>query len=155
MSIPQSLYHMPLHNLCLRPHLLFHHPPLQHLPQYPYLRVLHYTSYFTSYIFSSEPFMTISATEFCAMVHLFQTLTTTHNALFQQMGVMHAQLDQHTVILHQIQQHLGILPPPQVDIPGPSEPVAPVDDAIRAEAPIQTTQEATRDPSSSHDPATS
>ena len=40
-----------------------------------------------------EPFMTISATKFCAMVHLFQILTTTHNALFQQMETMHAHLD--------------------------------------------------------------
>ena len=89
------------------------------------------------------------------MVHLFQTLTTTHNALFRQMEVMSAQLDQHTIILHQIQQHLGILPPPRADIPGPSEPVALAEDATIAEAPIQTTQEATTDPSSSHDPATS
>ena len=56
--------------------------------------------------------MTISSTEFRAMVYLFQTLTTTHNALFRQMDAMRVQLDQHTVILHQIQQHLGILPPP-------------------------------------------
>ncbi|KAL6336071.1 hypothetical protein AAG906_010342 [Vitis piasezkii] len=58
----------------------------------------------------SEPFMTISTTEFCAM-------------------------------------HLVILPPPQADIPCPSEPVAPTEDATTAKALIQTTQEATRDPS--------
>ena len=71
------------------------------------------------------------------------------------MEAMRAQLNQHTVIFHQIQQHLGILPPPQADIPGPSELVAPAEDATTVEAPIQITQEATRDPSSSHDPSTS
>ena len=34
--------------------------------------------------------ITISATEFHAMVHLFQTLTTTHNALFRQMADIRA-----------------------------------------------------------------
>ena len=85
---------------------------------------------------TSEAFMTISATKFCAMVHTFEVLTTTHNAIFQKMEVMRAQLDQHTVILLQIQQHLGILPPPQPDIPGPSEPIAPAEDATTVEAPI-------------------
>ena len=42
---------------------------------------------------TSKPFMTIYATEFLAVVHLFQTLTTTHNALFRQMEAMRAQLD--------------------------------------------------------------
>ena len=49
---------------------------------------------------------------------------------------MRSQLDQHTVILHQIQQHLGIPPPPQPDIPGSLEPVAPAKDATIAKAPI-------------------
>ena len=39
----------------------------------------------------SEAFIIISATEFRAMVHTFQTLTTTHNALFRQMATMRAQ----------------------------------------------------------------
>ena len=55
------------------------------------------------------------------------------------MDAMRAQLNQHTAILHKIQQHLGILPPPQADILGLSEPVAPAEHAITAEAPIQTT----------------
>ncbi|KAL6336106.1 hypothetical protein AAG906_010384 [Vitis piasezkii] len=71
---------------------------------------------------TSEAFMTISATEFCAMVHTFEVLTTTHNAIFQKMEVMRAQLDQHTP-----------------DIPGPSEPIAPAEDATTVEAPIQPT----------------
>ncbi|RVW63910.1 hypothetical protein CK203_055685 [Vitis vinifera] len=64
----------------------------------------------------------------------------------------------HTTILHQIQQHLGLLPPPQPDIPRPSEPIAPVEETTtteettRADVPIQPTQEVATDPSSSHDP---
>ena len=42
---------------------------------------------------TSEAFITISATKFCVMVHIFLTLTTTYNALFLQMAAMHAQLD--------------------------------------------------------------
>nr|CAN70235.1 hypothetical protein VITISV_025599 [Vitis vinifera] len=63
-------------------------------------------------------------------------------------------MDQHTAILRQIQQHLGLLPPPQPDIPGPSKPIAPVEETIpaeettRADVSIQATHEATTDPSS-------
>ena len=39
----------------------------------------------------SEASITIYAIEFCAMVHLFQTLTTTHNALFWKMADIRAQ----------------------------------------------------------------
>ena len=51
---------------------------------------------------TSEASITISTTEFRTMVHTFQTLTTTHNALFWQMAIMRAQQDQHTAILRQI-----------------------------------------------------
>ena len=51
---------------------------------------------------TSEASITISSTEFHAMVHLFQTLTITHNALFRQMIDIRAQQDQDTVILRQI-----------------------------------------------------
>ncbi|KAL6331843.1 hypothetical protein AAG906_020187 [Vitis piasezkii] len=44
-------------------------------------------------------------------------------------------LDQHTAILRQIQQHLG-LAPPQTNIPGPSEPRAPTEETIPAEETI-------------------
>ncbi|RVW73688.1 hypothetical protein CK203_054965 [Vitis vinifera] len=44
-------------------------------------------------------------------------------------------LDQHTAILRQIQQHLG-LAPPQTNIPGPSEPRAPTEETIPAEKTI-------------------
>ncbi|RVW15405.1 hypothetical protein CK203_082674 [Vitis vinifera] len=49
---------------------------------------------------------------------------------------------QHTTILRQIQQHLGILPPPKHDTPGPSEPTAPSEEATPAEQAIPS-QEAT------------
>ncbi|KAJ9691548.1 hypothetical protein PVL29_013660 [Vitis rotundifolia] len=87
--------------------------------------------------------MTISATEFRAMIQLFKTLIAMHNALFQQMRDICAHqdqhtiiLDQHTAILRQIRQHLG-LPPLQTDIPGPSEPIAPAEEIIRADVPPQ------------------
>ncbi|RVW75843.1 hypothetical protein CK203_055121 [Vitis vinifera] len=38
-----------------------------------------------------------------------------------------------------IQQHLGLLPPPQPDIPGPSEPITPAEETTRADFPIQPT----------------
>ena len=40
---------------------------------------------------------------------------------------------QHIAILSQIQQHLGILPPPEHDIPGPSELTAPSEEATPTE----------------------
>ena len=43
---------------------------------------------------------------------------------------------QHTTILSQIQQHLGILPPTEHDMPGPSEPTAPSEEATPAEQAI-------------------
>ncbi|RVW21414.1 hypothetical protein CK203_110722 [Vitis vinifera] len=57
---------------------------------------------------TSEASITISAIEFHVMV-------------------------QHTAILHQIQQHLGLLPPPQPNIPRPSEPIASVEETTRAD----------------------
>ena len=102
---------------------------------------------------TSNASTTISATEFCAMVHLFQTLTTTHNALFRHIADIRAQQDQYTTIIHQIQQHLGLLPPPQPDILEPLELIPPAEETILAEGttkvdvPIQPTYEATTDPS--------
>ena len=43
---------------------------------------------------------------------------------------------QHIAILSQIQQHLGILPPPEHDIPGPSELTAPSKEATPTEQAI-------------------
>ena len=95
---------------------------------------------------TSEASITISAIEFRAMVHTFQTLTTTHIALFWQMAAMRAHQDQHTTIFRQIRQHLGLLPPPQPDIPRPSEPIAPSDKTTRADVPLQPTQETATEP---------
>ena len=40
---------------------------------------------------TSKASIIISGTDFCVMVHLFQTLTTTHTALFRQMADIRAQ----------------------------------------------------------------
>ena len=52
---------------------------------------------------TSKPFITISTSKFHSLVHTFQTLTTTHAALFQQMVEMRVHRDQQTTILRQIQ----------------------------------------------------
>ena len=59
------------------------------------------------------------------------------------MAIIHAHQDhliamqtQHTAILSQIQQHLGILPPPEHDMPGPSKPTAPSEEATPAKQAI-------------------
>ena len=102
----------------------------------------------------SEHFITVSGTKFRAMVQLFRTLTAMHNDLFQQMADIRAHQDQHTAILRQIQQHLGLLPPPQTDIPEPSEPITPAEEVIPAEettrvdVPVQATHEVAIKPSS-------
>ena len=103
--------------------------------------------------FLSQDLITISGSEFHGMVLLFKTLNATHNALFQKMRDIQAQqdrhfiiLDQHTAILSQIQQHLG-LAPPQTNIPRPSEPRAlaeetiPTEETITADVPPQATHE--------------
>lgn len=82
---------------------------------------------------TSEPFITISATEFLGVVQTLRIVTTTHTALFQQMAVMRAQQEEQMVILRQIQQHLGCLPSPQPNLPSSSKPVAPVADTIPPE----------------------
>ena len=93
------------------------------------------------------------------MVLLFKTLNAMHDALFRKMRDIRAWqdqhsiiLEQHTAILRQIQQHLG-LAPPQTDIPGPSELRAPVEETIPPEetitvdVPPQATHETTLEPS--------
>ncbi|RVW12332.1 hypothetical protein CK203_104916 [Vitis vinifera] len=73
----------------------------------------------------SESGITISISEFRDLCHTLQTLT-------QQMIALHAHQEQiittqtqHTAILRQIQQHLGIVSPPEHVIPIPSEPTHP------------------------------
>nr|CAN82693.1 hypothetical protein VITISV_044325 [Vitis vinifera] len=122
-----------------------------------------------------ESTITISASEFRGLCHTLQTLTTTQSVLAQQMAVIRAHQDQliatqtqHTAILRQIQQHLGILMPPEHDMPGPSEPTDPSQEAppakhtmlheetttVEIKTPIQSTQTTTVEPSSPHDPPT-
>ena len=73
--------------------------------------------------------------------------------------------NQHTAILSQIQQHLGMLPPIEHDMPGPSEPTTPSEEYTPVEQAIlyeeattieQTMphEETTIEPSSPHDPPT-
>ena len=49
------------------------------------------------------------------------------------MAEMRAYQDQKIAILRQIQQHLGLLSPPQLDLPASSEPLAPAEDTIPTE----------------------
>ena len=123
----------------------------------------------------SESSITISISEFRGLCHTLQTLTTTQSVLAQQIAVIRAHQDQliatqtqHIAILRQIQQHLGILSPLEHDMPGPSEPTDPSQNAPPAEqtvppkkttigqieTPIPSTQTSTTEPSSPHDPPT-
>ncbi|KAL6311737.1 hypothetical protein AAG906_022916 [Vitis piasezkii] len=49
---------------------------------------------------------------------------------------LHIPYEPHIAIFSQIRQHLGILPPPEHDMPGPSEPTAPSEEATPAEQAI-------------------
>ena len=135
----------------------------------------------------AESSITISTSEFRGLCHTLQTLSTTQSVLAQQMILIRARQDQlitmqtqHTTILSQIRQHLGIQPPPEHDTPGLSEPTAPSEDVtlaeqaipsekatpteqtmpheetttVEVETPIQSTKETTEKPSSPHDPPT-
>ena len=82
---------------------------------------------------TSEPSITISTSDFHGLIATLQTLSTTHATLFQQMVELRSQQNQQTAILCQIQQHLGLLPPPQPDLPASLEPLAPVEDTIPVE----------------------
>ena len=80
----------------------------------------------------SKSSIAIFSLEFRGLCHTLQTLTTTQSILTQQMTAIRAHQDQiiatqtqHTVIPRQIQQHLGILLPPEHAIPIPSEPTDP------------------------------
>ena len=80
----------------------------------------------------SESRIAISISEFKGLYHTLQTLTASQSILTQQMEAIRAHQDQliatqtqHTAILRQIHQHLGILSPPEHAIPIPSEPTDP------------------------------
>ena len=123
----------------------------------------------------SESSVAIPISEFRGLCHTLQTLIATQSILTQQMTAIHAHQDQliatqlqHTTILRQIQQHLGILSPLQNDTPIPLEPTDPSQGPPLAEhtvppeetttgeieASILSIQTSTAEPSSSHDPPT-
>ena len=90
----------------------------------------------TSAPLPSESSITIPSSVFRGICHTLQTLSTTQGALFQQMAAIRARQDQliamqtqYTTILRQIQQHLGIFPPPDHDMLDPSEPTVPSEEA--------------------------
>ena len=68
------------------------------------------------------------------------------------MAEMRAHQNQHTTILRQIQQHLGLLPPPQTDLPASSEPLASTEDTTTVEVQIPPPQEATTNAIALDDP---
>ena len=79
---------------------------------------------------SFEPRTTIS--EYRALCHTLQTLTTSQSILTQEMAALRAHQEQiiatqtqHTAILRQIQSHLGIPSAPQHQMPAPLEPTEP------------------------------
>ncbi|RVW72392.1 hypothetical protein CK203_056224 [Vitis vinifera] len=65
-----------------------------------------------------EPPITIPGVEYRALLASFQTLTTTQTTIMERMDHFQLRQDQQTLILHEIQQHLGLLPPaPPVAVP--------------------------------------
>ncbi|RVX18545.1 hypothetical protein CK203_006553 [Vitis vinifera] len=60
---------------------------------------------------TSEPPITIPGAEYRALLASFQTLTTTQTAIMERMDHFQLRQDQQTLILREIQQHLGLLPP--------------------------------------------
>ncbi|RVW58777.1 hypothetical protein CK203_108953 [Vitis vinifera] len=67
---------------------------------------------------TSEPPITIPGAEYRALLVSFQTLTTTQTAIMERMDHFQLRQDQQTLILREIQQHLGLLPPaPPVAVP--------------------------------------
>ena len=75
-----------------------------------------------------EPPITIPAAEYQDLLASFHTLTTTQTAIMERMDHFQLRQDQQTLILREIQQHLGLLPPAPPVSPVPSEPFASVDD---------------------------
>ncbi|RVW28141.1 hypothetical protein CK203_108599 [Vitis vinifera] len=67
---------------------------------------------------TAEPPITILSSEYRALLPSFQTLTTTQTAIMERMDHFQIQQDQQTLILREIQQHLGLVPPaPPVAVP--------------------------------------
>ncbi|RVW48731.1 hypothetical protein CK203_076124 [Vitis vinifera] len=67
---------------------------------------------------TSEPPITIPGPEYRTLLASFQTLTTTQTAIMERMDHFQLQQDQQTLILREIQHHLGLSPPaPPVAVP--------------------------------------
>ncbi|RVW96949.1 hypothetical protein CK203_032265 [Vitis vinifera] len=65
-----------------------------------------------------KPPITIPGPEYRALLASFQTLTTTQTAIMERMDHFQLQQDQQTLILREIQHHLGLSPPaPPVAVP--------------------------------------
>ena len=75
-----------------------------------------------------KPPITIPCAEYHVLLASFQTLTITQTAIMERMDHLQLRQDQQTLILRDIQQHLGLLPPAPPVSPVPSEPFAPADD---------------------------
>ena len=75
-----------------------------------------------------EPPITIPAAEYRDLLTSFHTLTTTQTTIMERMDHFQLRQDQQTLILREIQQHLGLLPLAPPVSPVPSEPFASVDD---------------------------
>ena len=75
-----------------------------------------------------EPPITILGVEYRALLASFQTLTITQTAIMERMDHFQLRQDQQTLILREIQQHLGLLPPAPPVSPMPSETFASADD---------------------------
>ena len=112
----------------------------------------------------SKSSIAISISKFRGLCHTLQTLTATQSILAQQMATIRAHRDQliatqtqHTAILRPIQQHLGILSPPEPidpsqDAPPAEQTMPPEETTIgEIETPISSTQTSTAEPSSPHD----
>ncbi|RVW13752.1 hypothetical protein CK203_087228 [Vitis vinifera] len=78
---------------------------------------------------TSEPPITILGAKYRDLLASFQTLTTTQTTIMEWMDHFQLWQDQQTLILREIQQHLGLLPPAPPVAPMLSEPSAPADDA--------------------------
>ena len=65
-----------------------------------------------------EPPITIPSAEYRDLLASFQTLTTTQTTIMEWMDHFQLRQDQQTLILREIQQHLGLLPPaPPIAVP--------------------------------------
>ncbi|RVW30317.1 hypothetical protein CK203_053970 [Vitis vinifera] len=90
--------------------------PLQ-LPRSPYQRQ-HSSDAPPAVPPTSEPPITIPGAEYRALLVSFQTLTTTQTTIMERMDHFQLRQDQQTLILREIQQHLGLLPPaPPIAVP--------------------------------------